>query len=48
MGERAHGQGGRVVAGGAAPDLPGSFYLPTVIADVDEQSEVYRDEIFGP
>ncbi len=48
MVERAPGQGGRIVTGGAAPDLPGSFYLPTVIADVDEQSEVYRDEIFGP
>ncbi|MCT7660792.1 gamma-aminobutyraldehyde dehydrogenase [Mycobacterium deserti] len=48
MVERAPAQGGRIVAGGTAPDLPGSFYLPTVIADVDEQSEVYRDEIFGP
>lgn len=45
---RAPGQGGRVVAGGAAPDLPGAFYLPTLIADVAEESEVYRDEIFGP
>ncbi|SEH91867.1 betaine-aldehyde dehydrogenase [Mycolicibacterium rutilum] len=48
MVERAPGQGGRIVCGGAAPDRPGSFYLPTVIADVAEQSEVYRDEIFGP
>ncbi|WP_163752084.1 gamma-aminobutyraldehyde dehydrogenase [Mycolicibacterium helvum] len=45
---RAPGQGGRVVTGGAAPDLPGSFYLPTLIADVAESCEVYRDEIFGP
>ena len=42
------GQGGRIVTGGSAPDLPGSFYRPTLIADVDERSEVYRDEIFGP
>lgn len=48
MVERAPGQGGRIVCGGSAPDRPGSFYLPTVIADVAEQSEVYRDEIFGP
>jgi betaine-aldehyde dehydrogenase len=48
MVERAPGQGGRIVTGGAAPDRPGSFYAPTVIADVDERSEVYRDEIFGP
>lgn len=48
MVERAPGEGGRIVCGGTAPDRPGSFYLPTVIADVDERSEVYRDEIFGP
>jgi betaine-aldehyde dehydrogenase len=48
MVERAPGQGGRVVTGGSAPDLPGSFYRPTLIADVDEASEIYRDEIFGP
>lgn len=45
---RAPGEGARVITGGAAPDLPGAFYLPTLIADVWEDSEVYRDEIFGP
>jgi betaine-aldehyde dehydrogenase len=45
---RAPAQGGRVVTGGSAPDLPGSFYRPTLIADVGEDSEVSRDEIFGP
>ncbi|AKS35548.1 gamma-aminobutyraldehyde dehydrogenase [Mycolicibacterium goodii] len=45
---RAPQQGGRIVTGGDAPDLPGSFYRPTLIADVDESSEVYREEIFGP
>ena len=44
----APAQGGRVLAGGKVPDLPGAFYLPTLIADVTEDSEVYRDEIFGP
>lgn len=48
MVSRAPDQGGRIVTGGHAPDLPGSYYLPTLIADVDESSEVYRDEIFGP
>ena len=48
MVERAPGEGGRIVTGGVAPDLPGSFYRPTLIADVAETSEVYRDEIFGP
>src|SRR3954469_11049613 len=41
MVERAPGEGGRVVTGGTAGDLPGSFYRPTLIADVDERSEVY-------
>ena len=45
---RAPEQGGRVVTGGVIPDLPGAFYRPTLIADVAETSEVYRDEIFGP
>ena len=45
---RAPAQGGRVVTGGNAPDLPGWFYRPTLIADVDENCEVYRDEVFGP
>ncbi len=48
MVDRAPGQGARVVTGGKAPDLPGYFYLPTLLADVTEDSEVYRDEIFGP
>ncbi|QRY54187.1 gamma-aminobutyraldehyde dehydrogenase [Mycolicibacterium septicum] len=45
---RAPEQGGRVVTGGVIPDLPGAFYRPTLIADVAETSEVYRDEVFGP
>ncbi|MDH6196895.1 betaine-aldehyde dehydrogenase [Mycobacterium frederiksbergense] len=45
---RAPQQGGRIVTGGVIPDLPGTFYRPTLIADVAETSEVYRDEIFGP
>jgi len=48
MVERAPGEGGRIVCGGSAPDGPGSFYRPTLIADVSESSEVWRDEIFGP
>ena len=38
----------RVVCGGRTPDLAGAFYVPTLVADVGEQDEVYRDEIFGP
>ena len=46
--DRAPAQGARVVTGGKAPDLPGAYYLPTLIADVQEDSEAYREEIFGP
>lgn len=45
---RAPAEGGRIVCGGSAPDGPGAFYRPTLVADVDERSEIYRDEIFGP
>lgn len=48
MVSRAPAEGGRVVTGGTIPDLPGSFYRPTLVADVDERSEIYRDEVFGP
>jgi betaine-aldehyde dehydrogenase len=48
MVSRAPAQGGRIVTGGVIPDLPGSFYRPTLIADVAEDSEIYRDEVFGP
>lgn len=45
---RAPDQGARLIIGGSAPELPGSYYLPTLLADVAEDSEAYRDEIFGP
>jgi betaine-aldehyde dehydrogenase len=46
--DRAPAQGARVVTGGTVPDLPGAYYLPTLLAEVTEDCEVYRDEIFGP
>lgn len=48
MVSRAPDQGARIVTGGVCPDLPGAFYRPTLIADVAEDSEIYRDEVFGP
>lgn len=41
----------RIVVGGSAPGgelSNGSYYLPTLIADVTSQMEVFREEIFGP
>jgi betaine-aldehyde dehydrogenase len=45
---RAPREGARVVTGGSIPDGPGAYFVPTLLADVDERSEAYRAEIFGP
>jgi benzaldehyde dehydrogenase (NAD) len=37
--------GARLVAGGTYQDL---FYRPTVLADVDDSSPAYAEEVFGP
>ncbi|GAA4667288.1 aldehyde dehydrogenase [Gordonia humi] len=43
-------EGARVVAGGTRPEGldAGSYVAPTVLADVDNQMAVARDELFGP
>ncbi|MEP0322466.1 NAD-dependent succinate-semialdehyde dehydrogenase [Bauldia litoralis] len=41
-------KGGRLVAGGGGHELGGTFYTPTVIADVTPQMAVAREETFGP
>lgn len=43
-------EGATVLAGGRRPevDLPGYFYSPTVLTDVDNSMRVVREEIFGP
>lgn len=42
--------GGRIVFGGRRPanQAQGYFYEPTLIADVDNQSQIARSEVFGP
>lgn len=45
----ARATGTRLVAGGGRPDLErGWFIEPTVFADVDPDSRIAREEIFGP
>jgi len=39
---------GRLIAGGSLGDGDGFFLQPTIIADVDPQARVAREEIFGP
>ncbi|MDX6232140.1 MAG: betaine-aldehyde dehydrogenase [Nocardioidaceae bacterium] len=51
MVDRARGYA-TVVTGGAVPDDPalvgGSYYRPTLVADAAPDSEIVRDEVFGP
>ncbi|BCW45012.1 gamma-aminobutyraldehyde dehydrogenase [Arthrobacter sp. StoSoilB5] len=49
--ERARGYGARILAGGHAPGgelSAGAFYRPTLVVDVAQDSEIVREEIFGP
>ena len=46
--ERAREQGAEVVLGGGAPDGPGAFYLPSVLAGMRQETEAVQEEIFGP
>jgi succinate-semialdehyde dehydrogenase/glutarate-semialdehyde dehydrogenase len=40
--------GATVIAGAEAPEGPGFFYLPTVIASVPADAHILETEIFGP
>jgi aldehyde dehydrogenase (NAD+) len=50
MVNRAREAGARVLCGGERGDRDGKgfWYLPTVIADVDENAEIAQKEVFGP
>src|SRR5436190_9330488 len=37
-----------IVTGGVAPDLPGFFLEPAVVAGLEQDDEMIQDEIFGP
>ncbi len=40
--------GARALLGGEAPDAPGWYYAPTVLADVGPGMPAYDEEMFGP
>ncbi|WP_440708924.1 NAD-dependent succinate-semialdehyde dehydrogenase [Herbiconiux sp. YIM B11900] len=44
----AVGRGASLLTGGSAVQGPGSFYEPTVLADVQQGSDILSEEIFGP
>jgi len=47
--EDAVAQGARVLTGGTwLPDLGPNFYAPTVLADVNHNMQIMREETFGP
>ena len=47
--KQARAEGADVLAGGVLdPDLGGRFIRPTVLAGVDNQSSIVREEVFGP
>ena len=41
-------KGGRIVVGGRRHPLGGTFFEPTVLADINPQMKVAREETFGP
>ncbi|MFJ4175322.1 NADP-dependent succinic semialdehyde dehydrogenase [Microbacterium sp. NPDC089696] len=41
-------RGATVLTGGKAPDLPGWYYEPTVIADLPDDARLVLEEAFGP
>jgi len=46
--DRAVEAGARVVTGGAPGDGPGFYYQPSVVVDVEQDSEIAQKEVFGP
>jgi acyl-CoA reductase-like NAD-dependent aldehyde dehydrogenase len=48
MVKEAVAAGARVVTGGAPVDGPGFFYQPTLLVDVDPDSRIAQEEVFGP
>ncbi len=40
--------GARILAGGEVPRGEGYFFPPTIVADIDEDSRLVREEQFGP
>ena len=40
--------GAKVLCGGAAPDQPGFYYLPTVLTGITPEMRVHTEEVFGP
>ena len=44
----ARQRGAQILSGGRIPEGPGQYYPPTLLTDVTEEMEIYREETFGP
>jgi len=44
----AKSSGAKIITGGHQADRPGTFFAPTILADVTVDMEIYREETFGP
>lgn len=40
--------GAKVVYGNEPIDLPGQFFMPTILTDIDKDNPAYSEEMFGP
>jgi acyl-CoA reductase-like NAD-dependent aldehyde dehydrogenase len=46
--DRAKAAGAKVLTGGEPMNRDGFFYEPTVVTDMDQDSEIIQKEVFGP
>jgi len=46
--DRARASGAEVTVGGERLDSPGYFYAPSIVINVDQDSEIVQQEVFGP
>jgi acyl-CoA reductase-like NAD-dependent aldehyde dehydrogenase len=46
--ERARDGGAAILTGGAPLERSGSWFAPTVLADLSQDSEIVQKEVFGP
>ncbi|MEA2175475.1 MAG: succinate-semialdehyde dehydrogenase / glutarate-semialdehyde dehydrogenase [Blastocatellia bacterium] len=46
--QKSVAKGARLLLGGKPLERPGSYYAPTVLADIPIDAPAYREELFGP
>ncbi|HEV7860823.1 MAG TPA: NAD-dependent succinate-semialdehyde dehydrogenase [Pyrinomonadaceae bacterium] len=46
--QKSVASGARLLLGGKPLERPGSYYAPTVLADIPVDAPAYREELFGP